>query len=77
LPCSSTAGMPAGRQLLGQLLGRVLRAHEQQAALVPGGELVDDGRLVGALTAKTWWVMVDTGETAGSTSGSSAGRGSA
>jgi len=35
-----------GSQLLGEALSRVLRPHEEEAALLPGGELMDDPRLV-------------------------------
>ena len=45
-PCSSTAGIPAAQQLLGELLGAVLGAHEQQRAIEAGRQRTDDSGLV-------------------------------
>ena len=60
----------AGRgELLGELLGVVLGAHEQDAAAGARRERVDELLLrLGVVGAKTWWVIAATGEFASSTS---------
>ncbi len=67
LPCSSTAGMPAAVSCLASFFAVCLVRRNSRLRSCPDASWCTTAALSVAVTEKTWWVIVDTGATAGST----------